>query len=160
MENFVMHLDNQIGSPFPFKQSTNLPVSNRNKVEITHSRREGCVVFWISNIGSHDIAIFSKYVAHLFRPRFPDVTFNQCACIQIDHRRPSITVAEMSCPEILIRGILDRNFFRGSRILPSPASSVNFASNEIAGRLPSAGGMTAIGFPRSVIRTSSPFLVR
>src|SRR3990172_4564535 len=160
MENFVMHLNNQIGRPFALKQLADLFVSNWNEVPFTHPACESCIHFWVSNLGCSDDAVFSKYVAHLFRSRFPNVALNQCARVQIDHRRPSITVAEMGCPEILIKGIFDRNFFRGSRILPCPASSVNFASNEVAGRLPSVGRMTAIGFPRSVIKTSSPFLVR
>ena len=50
-----------------------------------------------------------------------------------------------------MRGILARNFFRGSVTLFSSTSSVSLASNDVAGRTPSVGRITAKGFPRSVM---------
>ena len=160
VKDFIMYLYDQIGWPFMFKQTTDSALLNWSEIALTPPAREGCVNFRVRNLGGNNKCLLSEHPPYLLRSRFPDVTFDQSAGIQIDQRRSSRTVAEMDDPDILVRGILLRNFFRGSMIFNSLANSVSLVSNDLAERFASVGRITAIGFPRWVITNSSPFLAR
>ena len=76
MKDFVVHLNNQISRPFPFKEPAYLPVPDPGEIAFAHAASQGCIDFRVSNLRSNDQHLIFEQLTNLLGSLFPDVALD------------------------------------------------------------------------------------